>query len=181
MKQQITPAVTQSALTPISRTVPEAIIEEALIGFYKPEHILARSVQTIKPGNVTISFLFPKYERTEDAMGHVSGVQMNAALLEGLYIAVVASIKDGSFPIDSLTVDRFRQHRGDFILFKQEIRFRKMLQENQCGELSIQVGELGDVKLLRDFKRLTFRVEGFLKGKVECLLPQKQVAAVLQA
>jgi hypothetical protein len=105
-------------------------------------------------------------------MGHVSGVQMHAALLEGLYIAVAAAIRDGNFPSSGMSIERFREHRHDFILFTQEITFGKMLRENETGKLLINIEGLTDISLMKEFKQLTFKVKGFMKGTVRCLVPK---------
>ena len=148
------------------------LVAEALSGFYKSESILARSCESAPGRGVEVTFLFPAYDRTENSMGHVSAVQMHAALLEGLYIAVAASIRDGDFPSSGLSIERFREHRHDFILFKQDIIFGKMLREGETGKLLISIEGLTDVSLMKDFKQLTFKIKGFMKGTVRCLVPK---------
>lgn len=150
----------------------DPLVVQALSGFYKAESILARSCETVPGRGTEITFWFPAYERTENSMGHVSGIQMHAALLEGLYIAVAASIRDGHFPSSGLSMERFREHRHDFILFKQDITFGKMLRENETGKLLIRIEELTDISLMKEFKQLTFKFRGFMKGTVQCLVPK---------
>ena len=150
----------------------DPLIADALSGFYKPESILARSCVSVPGHGVEVAFLFPAYDRTENSMGHVSGVQMHAALLEGLYIAVAASIREGHFPSSGLSLERFREHRHDFILFKQDITFGKMLREGETGKLLISIHGLADISLMKEFKQLTFKIKGFMKGTVTCLVPK---------
>lgn len=66
----------------------DPLVADALSGFYKPESILARSCVSVPGHGVEVAFLFPAYDRTEKSMGHVSGVQMHAALLEGCVMVV---------------------------------------------------------------------------------------------
>lgn len=152
--------------------LPQPVLD-ALTGFYADDQILTRGARRIDSNQFEVSFLFPHYQRTLDSMGHVSAVQMHAALLEGLYVAVAFAIADGSFPAPEAGRNSFRRHRADFILFRQDVTFRRMLREGQSASLTIQIGELGDVTFLNRFRKLSFSISGFMQGTVECLLPKR--------
>ncbi len=165
---------------PNSRGVPEAtavnqplasrqVIGDALGGFYKAESILAKDVQCIGTNSYEVTFVFPNYERTVSTMGHVSGVQIQAALLEALYCAVAYSIREGTFPA-STTLEAFRSKRAEFILSRQDISFRRMLNEGDTGEIRVEIQSLEDTKYRREFKQLNFKVSGIVRGTIECLL-----------
>lgn len=150
-------------------SVSRQIIEDALGGFYKPESILAKDVQRIGLNSCGVTFVFPNYERTVSTMGHVSGVQIQAALLEALYCAVAYSIREGTFPANT-TLEDFRSKRAEFILARQDISFRRMLNEGDTGEIRVEIQSLEDTKYQREFKKLIFKVSGIIRGTIECLL-----------
>lgn len=152
------------------KSVSQRVIEDALGGFYRPENILAKNVESLGRNIYGVTFVFPNYERTVSTIGHVSGVQIQAALLESLYCAVAYSIREGTFRVGSTTLEYFRSKRAEFILASQNISFRRMLREGEPGEIRVEIKSLEDTRYKREFRQLNFNVSGIIKGTIECLL-----------
>ena len=66
--------------------------------FYHDESLMTVAARTEGAGRVSVEFCFPAYTRPREDMGHVSSVQIIAAILEGGYCALEGALLAGMFP-----------------------------------------------------------------------------------
>lgn len=151
----------------------DPIVQETLGDYYKPEKILAQTVEQISEGEYKITFVFPPYERTIEPMDHVSMLQMHEAVLEGLFCSIGQAIKNGGFetPID---YEQFQGYKENAIYFRENFSFRKMLKPNEPANLTFKIVKVEEKKLGKAFYSVTVKIDGFMRGEVECLLEKPE-------
>jgi hypothetical protein len=151
----------------------DPVVQEILGDLYKPEKILAQKVEQISDGKISVTFLFPPYERTIQPLEHVSMSQMHEAVLDGLYCTIGQAIKTRAIdtPID---FQMFQARRLDSIYFRENFSFRKMLKVNEPAELTFEVVHVEEKRLRKKFYSIVIRIDGFLRGEVECLLEKPE-------
>jgi len=132
---------------------------------YKEDEVLTTSIEELGEQSYKVTFLFPEYQRSKNPLDHISAVQMQAALIEGLCCVVGCLVKKGTsnFPIDLESIT-------NFLLYKESITFRKMLKPNEVSQLYFQVGNICKIKLRRNFYSISFTFKGFISGSCEALL-----------
>ena len=145
------------------------VIDNALGGFYRPESVMARHIQPLGRNHLEVTSVFPTYDRTGCTMDHVSGVQIQAALLESLYCAVAYSLLDGTFPAN-LTMESFRAMRADFLLFGVKLPAREKLVTGEAAAINVKIRSVEDIRIVRPFHKVAFDLAGSVRGSVECLL-----------
>ena len=151
----------------------DPIVQETLGDLYKPEKILAQTVEQLGDGEFKVSFVFPPYERTIQPLDHVSMSQMHEAVLDGLYCSIGQAIKNRAIdtPIDFQT---FQANKLDSIYFHENFSFRKMLKANEPAELTFKIVNVEEKKMRKTFYSVTVQVDGFMRGEVECLLEKPE-------
>ncbi len=145
------------------------LIQEILGTLYKLEKILAQKVEEIGIGEIKVTFVFPPYERTIHPLDHVSMSQMHEAVLDGLYCSIGHAIKSNAIniPID---YQMFQAKKLDSIYFRENFSFRRMLKANEPAELTFKVVSVEEKKIRKAFYSVIVKVDGFMRGEVECLL-----------
>ena len=151
----------------------DPVVKETLGDFYKPEKILAQKVEQIGDGKFKVTFVFPPYERTLKPLDHVSMSQMHEAVLEGLYCSIGQAIKNRAIdtPID---FQSFQTNKPNAIYFRENFSFRKMLEANEPAELTFEVVNVEEKKISKIFYSITVKINGFMRGEVECLLEKPE-------
>lgn len=149
----------------------DQIVDEMLGDLYKPECILAQSVEVSGNGEYTITFEFPVYERTINPLDHVSMSQMHEAVLEAAYCVIGDHIKNQKveLPID---FEKFKASKLDAIYAQESFTFKKMLKAGEPAELTCKVSRVMDVTYGREFHGVVLEFDGFMKGSATCLLPK---------
>ncbi len=142
--------------------------EKILGSFYKPEVIHTKAVQKIGKGEITVTYIFPPYQRTLQNMDHVSMTQMNEGLLEGLYSAIGYAIEAGEISA-AMDLATYIRSMAQALFMKEEISYRKMLKAGEEAELQIKVVNVQQ-KMRGKYIAVTLTVEGFMRGEVECWL-----------
>lgn len=145
---------------------------EILEHFYKKDKILTQNFVEIEKNIFEATFIFPPYDRTPETvgekMGHVSMVQMNAALLEALGCAVGLLLQKGyPFPF---SLQEFLDEAAFALFRRQNIIYRKQVEVGESAKLRIEIAKVIDVK---KFYKIITKVDGFIKGEVECLWVSK--------
>ncbi len=144
------------------------LIGEILGGLYKPEEILSQDLSIIDHEKYQVTFVFPLYERTVEQLYHVSNVQIAAAKTEGLYLAIGCAIKEGL--VEGMeTYEDFINNRPSYLLYKENITYRKMLEFNKPYALTFSINEIGLKKIRKTFKSVKIKISGFLSGEIELL------------
>ncbi len=150
----------------------DPIVEEFLCDIYKPEKIFAQKIEQKNEGEVSVTFVFPEYERTIRPIDHVSMAQMHEAVMEGLYCAIGHAIRNKY--IDApINYNHFQENKMNSIYFRENFSFRRMLKANEPSELTFKIIKVEEKKIRRSFYSITVQVKGFIKGEVECLLEKE--------
>lgn len=151
----------------------DPVVQETLSDLYKPEKILAQKVEQINDSEIKVTFVFPPYERTIQPLDHVSMSQMHEAVLDGLYCSIGQAIKSRAIdtPID---YQMFQAKKLDSIYFHENFSFRRMLKANEPAELIFKVVNVEEKKIRKTFYSVTVKVDGFMRGEVECLLEKPE-------
>ncbi|MCB0347011.1 MAG: hypothetical protein KDD66_17965 [Bdellovibrionales bacterium] len=152
----------------------DGMVEYALGGLFKDNCILAREVKTLRDGVFEVSFIFPKYQRTVDALGHVSANQINEAIIEGMNCAIAQAIADGMFPL-GVNLEWYREHWADWIVSRQFVEYRKMLDPFRPVSLSYSLLAVEHKVFRREFYRVTMGLDGFVRGEVDWLIETKHI------
>ncbi|MDD5041097.1 MAG: hypothetical protein PHX87_00235 [Candidatus Peribacteraceae bacterium] len=147
--------------------------ERILGGFYKRDAIHTKSVQRIGKGTVRVTYQFPSYHRTVEDMGHVGMSQMNEALVEGLYCAIGYAIESGDVQ-GKMDIASYTRRMAQALFMSQNISFRKMLKPGEEAQLTIEVVGIQE-KMRGKYYAVTLRVQGFMRGEVECWLSKDEV------
>ncbi len=151
------------------------ILEIALGGLFREESILTRSLRSLAGGVVEVSFIFPDYERTVDDLGHVSANQINEAIVEGMNCSIAQAIAEGRFPLP-VDLQWYRAHWSDWIVSRQFVEYRKMIQPAQVARLQFSILGVELKSFKREFYRLTMGLNGFLRGEVDWLIESTHIS-----
>jgi hypothetical protein len=150
--------------------------QPALQGFYKDDKILTQKVQVEDNGTLKVTFKFGSYDRTISSMGHVSAVQLNAALIEGLFIVAYREILSGQTGT-TITSDNFIQRR-DAAIFEQQPALLKpnpltgrLAREGEDAFLNLRLTTVKRLVRLQILK-MSVLSSGFLEGEAKCILPE---------
>jgi galactitol-specific phosphotransferase system IIC component len=149
------------------------LIEVVLFSFYKKE-VVHLKMATKKESSVDIEynfeFIFKEYTRTLENLGHVSMAQIHEAIMEAMYIIAADFIKNSTEKI--FTIDDFKIKMKNAIYYKEEITFKKMLDQDTPVQLGASIIKFGEKKSKNNFYIMKVSFSGFIKGEVTCLLPK---------
>lgn len=152
-------------------------IQEILGDLYKSKKILAQKVEQISADEYKIEFVFPPYERSLQIPDHVSMAQMHEAILDGLFCSIGLAIKNRA--IDTLIdFQTFKNKLYNAIYFRENFSFRKMLKVNEPAELTFKVANVEEKTIRKTFYAITVKVDGFMRGEVECLLERPESSSM---
>lgn len=141
-------------------------IKEILGRFYREEKILAKRVTEMEDGSLHIDFYFPKYDRSESELGHVSVVQMTAAVVEAAYLALgIRLYRDSSL---NLPFNEFVSSMARPLYSSDKRKFRKLLKEESEATLNTKIKTLKSSDTHKGAAILEF--EGFVEGNCICIL-----------
>ena len=147
----------------------DPVIDAILKPFYRPDRILAQKVEQIDGKNCKVTFKFPAYGKTIQQLDHVSVVQMQEAVVEGLYIAIGLAVKNNP-TLSNLTFEEFEKRLGDVLYVQDEASYRQKLPPESEATLTFKVL---DPRLKGGLTAVTVEVDGFTRRKVTCFLTSK--------
>ena len=139
-------------------------IPRSLRIFYRPEAILTAACRSLSPSEVEIDFRFPEYARAKQDMGHVSAIQISAAIIEGGYCAIENGILYGQFP-KAATIDWFYQTLASWIALRLNVLFRRALTCGSVGTLRFNLIDVGTQRLRHRRLSMTVEFDGFCSGE----------------
>ncbi len=132
--------------------------------FYTDEALLTVASRPEGDGKVALDFRFPMYARARESMGHVSSVQITAAILEGGYAALEDALQSGLFP-DDATPEWFYGTLADWLALRMNILFRRQVKEGELCSLNFRVLDIGTQRLRRRRLSATIEFDGFCSGE----------------
>lgn len=116
-------------------------------------------------GNCTVDFRFPFYKRDRrETPGHVSAVQISAAIIEGGYCVLQDAHISGLFP-SAATTEWFYQAWEDWLVLRMNSLFRRGVKTEEIASLHFRVLDIGIQRLRRRKLSATFEFEGFCSGE----------------
>ena len=146
-------------------------VPEILREIYKEEEILTVGARFEGAGKIAVEFIFPEYPRTRRQLGHVSGVTINAAIVEGVVCAIDDAFRSGRFPLEA-TPEWYRKSIADdrWIMLSLNVLYRQMVLPDAVATLEFEVLSV-DIQRFRT-PRLTIRVsfKGFCAGETVWVL-----------
>lgn len=148
------------------------LIKDVLGDFYHNDTLLLRSIKQESNNKFMAMYIFDTYQKTIDALSHVSMLQMHEALLEGLYCCIGKVIKDKVFPVQ-LNYETFLRKRDEAIYYRENLTFKKMLNPGDTACLKFLVKAVSEKKSIRDYYSIIVSVKGFVRGETECLLEKE--------
>ncbi len=155
------------------KEINQRIIQEILGDLYRKDKILTQRIEDVGNKKIKVIFRFPAYNRTINKLDHVSMSQMHEAVLEGLYIVVGQAIKN-NVTESLIDFQTFQKRKLDMIYFRENFSFRRMLKPDEEAELFFEISEVKEKRLIRYFYSVIVKINGFIKGEVECLLEKDE-------
>jgi acyl dehydratase len=100
-------------------------------------------------------------------------LQMHEAVLEGLYCCIGQAIKTRTIDMP-INFETYQKKKLEAIYFRENLTFRKMLKPNEPAELTFEIIGVTEKKIRRTFYSVTIRINGFMRGEVECLFEKPE-------
>lgn len=139
-------------------------IPKVLRVFYFDEALMATSGRLHGNGTARMQFRFPEYTRSRSDMGHVSSVQITAAILEGGFCALEDALLCELFP-PAATSEWFYSNLTGWLALRINILFRRSVKTGEIAELDFKVLDIGLQRLRRRKLSATIEFEGFCSGE----------------
>lgn len=138
---------------------------------YKDDQILARKVEVLGENVFKIEFVFPEYNLWKVIPDHVSIVQMQFALVQGLFTAIGFAIKQNG--IDSpISYETYILNRPNTLYRRDERTMRRKIKFDERSYLIFKVNPI--IKKGTTIYSIMIDIvkdkDTFLDGRVECVL-----------
>lgn len=136
---------------------------------YHQDTLLTTKVEKIDNRTFEIHFVFPKYLKTVAELKHVSMLQMQEAILEGLTCCGGWVLRENIFSVN-FDYDSFKKEGANILLYKENITFKKLLQFNEPAFLEFHFNSVEEIQIKRNFYSFKIGLKGFIVGELECLI-----------
>ena len=140
------------------------VIPKSLQTFYRPDALMTVGAVMHGGGSASLNFCFPEYVRAKEDMGHVSSVQITAAILEGGYAALEDALNSKLLPPQA-TDTWFYSTLGDWLALRINVLFRRSLKCGEFGALKFRIIDIGTQRLRRRQLSATIEFDGFCSGE----------------
>ncbi len=132
---------------------------------YHDDALMTVEGRLLGQGRAAVDFQFPEYKRDRrNAPGHVSAVQISAAIIEGGLCCLEDAILSGLFPA-SATTEWFYGAWGGWIALRMNNLFRRAVVTGEVATLDFSVLDIGLQRLRRRKLSVTFEYDGFCSGE----------------
>lgn len=146
-------------------------IRDIIGTLYKDDQILAKNVEVLGNNVFKIEFLFPEYNLWKVMPDHVSIVQMQFALVQGLFIAIWFGIKQNGVN-SPMSYETYILNRPNTLYRRDERTMRKKITFGERCYLIFKVNPI--IKKWKSIYSIMIDIikdkDTFLDGKVECVL-----------
>ena len=147
-----------------SLPVSNCEIPKVLRTFYHPDALMTTGAVSHGFGRVTVYFCFPTYARSIQDMGHVSSIQITAAVIEGGYCALEDALGSNLLPAPA-TSEWFYDSLSKWLALRLNILFRKAQNAGEPTSLDFRVLDIGIQRLRRRQLSATIEFDGFCSGE----------------
>jgi hypothetical protein len=153
----------------------EQYIPEVLQAYYRKDQILTQHVEKVNDRTVRSFFVFPKYEKTNIDMGHVSGNQLHEGIMETCFSAMQHVIENGALNQEAKGLGIEVNSPHEFVYRASQISFDQMLKSGEGAVLETQFDRVEPTSK-GNFVKAVFTFEGFASGEFICLVPAKNIS-----